>query len=100
MQEARKEYVDDYRPELEKVVQERAAKREKDKKAQLDKLMKDMNLSKSKDVKRGKDEEEEMDDESDIEPSYDGDGQLLDPVRRNLRLLLILRHQLTQSNLF
>jgi len=76
VQEARQEYIDDYRPELEKVVQERAEKKEKDKKVQLERLMKDMNLAKEK-----KAENKDIDDdESDLEPSYDGDGQLLDPV--------------------
>lgn len=81
VREARQEYIDDYRPELEKVVQERAEKKEKDKKAQLEKLMKDMNLAKDKKAQSSKQQQqEEMDDESDVEPSYDGDGQLLDPV--------------------
>ena len=75
VEEARKEYIEDYRPELEKVVQERADKKEKEKRAQLDKLMKDMKLAKGK-----KTEEDGEDDEGDIEPSYEGDGQIMDPV--------------------
>lgn len=91
MQEARQEYIDDYRPELEKVVQERAEKKEKDKKAQLEKLMKDMNLAKEKKAEK----KDIDDDESDVEPSYDGDGQLLDPVSN---LLILLRsHSLIHS---
>jgi hypothetical protein len=38
--------------------------------------MKDMNLAKEKKAEK----KEVDDDESDLEPSYDGDGQLLDPV--------------------
>jgi GTPase SAR1 family protein len=78
VEEARKEYVDDYRPELEKVVQERADKKEKEKKAQLDKMMRDMKLAKGKGGKEVEGEGE--DDNADLDPSYDGDGQLLDPV--------------------
>jgi hypothetical protein len=59
--------------------------------------MKDMNLAKDKKAQKSKnEEEEEMDDESDLEPSYDGDGQLLDPVsvdaRRSAYLLLTYHH--------
>lgn len=79
VEDARKEYVDDYRPELDKVIQERAEKKEKEKKTQLDRLMKDMNLAKrNKQSTAAKKDEENS--ESDVEPSYDGDGQLLDPV--------------------
>ncbi|UZJ52573.1 hypothetical protein CBS101457_001893 [Exobasidium rhododendri] len=78
VEEARQEYVDDYRPELEKVVQERADKKEKEKRVQLDKMMKDMKLTKGK-AQRNSELEDEEEDDVDLEPSYDGDGQLLDP---------------------
>ncbi|WWC58294.1 uncharacterized protein I303_100834 [Kwoniella dejecticola CBS 10117] len=47
VEEARKEYETDYKPELERLASERAAKTEADKKAQLERLMKDMNVSDS-----------------------------------------------------
>lgn len=90
VEEARKEYIDDYRPELEKVVQERADKKEKEKRAQLDKMMKDMKLAKGKNG-REKEVEEEGENDADLEPSYDGDGQLLDPVGLNLYECVIKR---------
>ena len=68
--------MDDYRPELEKVVQERAEKKEKEKRAQLDKMMKDMKLAKG----RGQNDKAEEEEEADLQPSYDGDGQIMDPV--------------------
>jgi hypothetical protein len=80
--EARQEYVEDYRPELEKVVQERADKKENEKKAQLDKLMKDMKLAKGNEngKQRGRGDDEEDDELDDLEPTYEGDGQIVDPV--------------------
>ncbi|WVR03637.1 hypothetical protein IAU60_000631 [Kwoniella sp. DSM 27419] len=47
VEEARKEYEADYRPELDRLAAERAAQTEADKKAQLERLMKDMNMSES-----------------------------------------------------
>ncbi|KAK6905402.1 XPA-binding protein 1 [Kwoniella mangroviensis CBS 10435] len=47
VEEARKEYESDYKPELDRLASERAAKTEADKKAQLERLMKDMNVSDS-----------------------------------------------------
>lgn len=41
----------DYRPELDKLVEERKAKSDADKKAQLDRLMKDMSMSEKPDKK-------------------------------------------------
>lgn len=68
------------------IIQERADKKEKEKKAQIDKLMKDMNLAKGRTKKSSKDDDEDTEGESDLEPSYDGDGQILDPVRLNVHL--------------
>ncbi|WVW81982.1 hypothetical protein I302_103986 [Kwoniella bestiolae CBS 10118] len=45
VEEARQEYERDYKPELDRLASERAAKTEADKKAQLERLMKDMNVS-------------------------------------------------------
>ncbi|WWC85970.1 uncharacterized protein L201_000840 [Kwoniella dendrophila CBS 6074] len=45
VEEARKEYETDYKPELDRLAAERAAKTEADKKAQLERLMKDMSMS-------------------------------------------------------
>ncbi|WWC66715.1 uncharacterized protein I206_100620 [Kwoniella pini CBS 10737] len=47
VEEARKEYESDYKPELERLASERAAKTEADKKSQLERLMKDMNVNDS-----------------------------------------------------
>jgi hypothetical protein len=98
VKEARQEYVDDYRPELEKVVQERADKKEKEKRAQLDKMMKDMRLTKGKAGKSKVEDEEEV--ESDLEPSYDGDGQLLDPVSCGASRRSLYIRSLTSTPLF
>ena len=72
VQAARKEYLEDYRPELEKLVKERAETKDRQKKQQLDKIMSDMRLS-----KEGQNDDEH---DSDLEPQYEGDGQILDPV--------------------
>ncbi|OCF45110.1 XPA-binding protein 1 [Kwoniella heveanensis CBS 569] len=45
VEEARREYETDYRPELERLAAEKAAQTEADKKAQLERLMRDMNMS-------------------------------------------------------
>lgn len=78
VEEARKEYVDDYRPELDRIVQERADKKQQEKKVQLARLMKDMRLSKEKEdqSKRAGEGVEE----DDLEAEYEGDGQIMDPV--------------------
>ncbi|WWD16326.1 hypothetical protein CI109_100752 [Kwoniella shandongensis] len=47
VEEGRKEYEADYRPELDRLAAERAAQTEADKKAQLERLMRDMNVSDS-----------------------------------------------------
>ncbi|OWZ47932.1 XPA-binding protein 1 [Cryptococcus neoformans c45] len=45
VEEARKEYETDYKPELDRLAAERAAQTEADKKAQLERLMRDMSVS-------------------------------------------------------
>ncbi|KAE8538963.1 hypothetical protein D1P53_005332 [Cryptococcus gattii VGV] len=47
VEEARKEYETDYKPELDRLAAERAAQTEADKKAQLERLMRDMSVSDS-----------------------------------------------------
>ncbi|WVQ83917.1 hypothetical protein IAT38_006061 [Cryptococcus sp. DSM 104549] len=47
VEEARKEYDADYKPELDRLAAERAAQTEADKKSQLERLMRDMNVSSS-----------------------------------------------------
>ncbi|PWN35486.1 uncharacterized protein FA14DRAFT_160615 [Meira miltonrushii] len=81
VKEARKEYVDDYRPELDRIVKERAEKKEKDKKSQLNKMMKDMRLNKGKKSAGQADEEEEAEAalQENLDPEYEGDGQIIDP---------------------
>lgn len=89
VQSARQEYIDDYRPELDRIVQERAAQKQHDKKFQLDKLMRDMRLAKSGDGAHrtgagGNDDADDDDEGKDAvagaEPEYEGDGQIMDPV--------------------
>ncbi|KAK4686963.1 GPN-loop GTPase, partial [Tremellales sp. Uapishka_1] len=53
VEEARKEYEADYRPELERLAKERKDKTEADKKSQLERLMKDMDVSGSSQPPRG-----------------------------------------------
>ncbi|MCO5598728.1 hypothetical protein L7F22_052826 [Adiantum nelumboides] len=77
VKEARKEYVDDYRPELDRIVKERAEKKEKDKKVQLDKMMKDMRLKGKKSAGQTDEEEEVL--HENLDPEYEGDGQIIDP---------------------
>ncbi|PWN52845.1 hypothetical protein IE53DRAFT_384698 [Violaceomyces palustris] len=88
---AREEYVQDYRPELERLAKEREEKKEKSKREQLAKLMKDMavggkregglSMNDSATVKRGHhdDDEDQISDDEPIEESYDGDGQIVEP---------------------
>jgi hypothetical protein len=45
VQDARKEYYDEYKPELDRVVRERREKTEKEQQANLAKLLKDLNVS-------------------------------------------------------
>ncbi|PWN90375.1 hypothetical protein FA10DRAFT_293993 [Acaromyces ingoldii] len=82
---ARQEFLEEYKPDLERMQKERVEKREKDKKTQLDKLMKDMNVgSKGKpgqEKERGDADEE---DEEEIEAQYEGDGQIMEPDDEDL----------------
>lgn len=84
VQEARQEYLDDYRPELERLAKQRDAKRETSKKEQLARLMKDMNVGKkssSAQVKPGKAATRSTEDLSKhMDEEYEGDGQIIEPV--------------------
>lgn len=73
--DARREYMDEYVPELQRVKEMKKKKEEERKKEQVRKLMKDMRVGK----KAGTQQEEVKEDEPIIRPTYDGDGQILDP---------------------
>lgn len=73
---ARKEYMDEYRPELERIKAMKKQKEEDRKKEQVRKLMKDMRVASKGPVVDQNDDSELQ--EPDIE-TYDGDGQILDP---------------------
>ncbi|SNX83419.1 related to XPA binding protein [Melanopsichium pennsylvanicum] len=84
VQEARQEYLDDYRPELERLAKQRDAKRESSKKEQLARLMKDMKVgsksSSTHDTKSAKRESRSIEDLSKtIDEEYEGDGQIIEP---------------------
>ncbi|CAO1635199.1 unnamed protein product [Sympodiomycopsis kandeliae] len=80
IQDARREYMDEYVPELNRVKEMKKKKEEERKKEQVRKLMKDMRVGKRAGQNDAKDpEEEEEKIASNIVPSYDGDGQILDP---------------------
>ena len=83
VQAARREYLDEYRPQLERMLAQRAENREKGQRAQLERLMKDMRTPRPEGLdaarraaRAGPEEEEE---EEVGEPQYPGDGELLDP---------------------
>ncbi|SPO22955.1 related to XPA binding protein [Ustilago trichophora] len=82
VQEARQEYLDDYRPELERLAKERDAKRESSKKEQLARLMKDMKVG-SKSSPQGKTSRQATRSTEDlskpIDEEYEGDGQIIEP---------------------
>ncbi|KAN0061630.1 hypothetical protein ACQY0O_006478 [Thecaphora frezii] len=80
VQEARQEYLDDYRPDLERLAAQRKAKREAEKRKQLERLMRDMNVGgQSGDAAQGKKKEQEQEEVQPIEEEYDGDGQIIEP---------------------
>lgn len=84
VQEARQEYLDDYRPELERLAKERDAKRETSKKEQLARLMKDMKVGSkssssqsSNTTRKAARSTEDLSRPTDEE--YEGDGQIIEP---------------------
>ncbi|EST07461.2 hypothetical protein PSEUBRA_002537 [Kalmanozyma brasiliensis GHG001] len=84
VQEARQEYLDDYRPELERLAKQRDAKRETSKKEQLARLMKDMKVGSKKtstqDNKAAKRANRSTEDVSrPMDEEYEGDGQIIEP---------------------
>ncbi|KAL9932183.1 hypothetical protein V8E36_008955 [Tilletia maclaganii] len=101
LQEARTEYLADYRPELERIAAEKEVKAEKEKKRQLDQLMRDMALgkqdgaasaaasgSKTAGGRFGADKwEEEDDDEELTAASMGAKGISMDERRRRYELL-------------
>lgn len=64
VQEARQEYLDDYRPALESQLAEKRQQLAQHKESQLERLTRDMKKTSADD---------------DVEPQYDGDGELVDP---------------------
>lgn len=91
VQEARQEYLDDYRPELERLAKERDAKRETSKKEQLARLMKDMKVGSkrsahdSKTANSASRSTEEL--SRPIDEEYEGDGQIIEPVSTLVTLM-------------
>ncbi|GAC76438.1 60S ribosomal protein L9 [Moesziomyces antarcticus T-34] len=78
--EARQEYLDDYRPQLERLAKERDAKRESSKKEQLARLMKDMKVGGKGAAKTAKSATRSTEDLSQpIDETYEGDGQIIEP---------------------
>ncbi|PWN44776.1 hypothetical protein IE81DRAFT_286794 [Ceraceosorus guamensis] len=80
--EARAEYLADYRPELERLAKAKAEARDKKKKQELERLMKDMKMGGAAPSRGGVgstagDQEE---DEGSYGDRYEGDGQIIDPV--------------------
>ena len=81
VQEARQEYLDDYRPELERVKRERDEKRERKKGEEVARLMRDMAMGEQAGAKEDGAEEEKIIDR------YEGDGEIIEPVSvRGMRL--------------
>lgn len=74
VQEARKEYLEDYRPELERVKRERDEKRERKKSEEVARLMRDMAMDTPAGSKEENAEEEKIIDR------YEGDGEIIEPV--------------------
>ncbi|EPQ31786.1 uncharacterized protein PFL1_01118 [Pseudozyma flocculosa PF-1] len=84
--EARQEYITDYRPDLERLAAQRKEKREGEKRRQLEKLMRDMQVDSKSAAPRpaapstredGDGEEEE--EGGVVEEEYEGDGQIIEP---------------------
>lgn len=88
--EARQEYLEDYRPELERLAKERDAKRETSKKEQLARLMKDMKVgpkaagSDNETARKAARSTEDL--SRPIDEEYEGDGQIIEPVSTVSRL--------------
>ena len=83
VQAARREYLDEYRPQLERMLAQRAENRAKGQRAQLERLMKDMRTPRPEGLdaarRAARAGPEEEDEEEVGEPQYPGDGELLDP---------------------
>lgn len=82
VQAARQEYIDDYRPQLQKMLAEKQANLEKSKQQQMERLKKDMEKAKSADsglAGARAHAKTEAATEDATEPRYPGDGELIDP---------------------
>ncbi|KAL4400392.1 GTPase [Malassezia pachydermatis] len=78
VQEARHEYMTDYRPQMEAMLQQKKAEMEKSKQEQMKEMLKDMSL---RDSRSGlaKVRAKQRAGADSLEPSYDGDGEIIDP---------------------
>lgn len=76
--EARQEYLADYRPQLEAMLKDKLAQRQQSQSEQMSQLMHDMSL---RDQRSGlaKVRARQRAGLDDIEPAYDGDGDIVDP---------------------
>ncbi|PWZ00811.1 hypothetical protein BCV70DRAFT_200078 [Testicularia cyperi] len=90
VQEARQEYLQDYRPELERLARERDEKRQNSKKEQLARLMRDMKVAGGGDKKDADSDARsarkaatrasaEDDVSMPLDEEYEGDGQIIEP---------------------
>lgn len=79
IQSAREEYTTEYLPELQRLKQVKKQKEEDRKKEQVRKLMKDMRVSGKPRGDQVKDDDDDDMDAAPTRPTYDGDGQILDP---------------------
>ncbi|GBC01828.1 hypothetical protein RclHR1_04350004 [Rhizophagus clarus] len=71
--EAVKEYETVYKPELEKLIREKAERQEAAKQAQITKLMRDMDIGDTSKTEEIEDEDEEEEEDDDEDDDYDGD---------------------------
>jgi hypothetical protein len=97
VREARQEYLDDYKPQLDKVVREREEKKEKEKQGSMERMLSDMKLDKKGgrdevdpalekylDPNQGEEEDDEDDDEGEIiDASATPSSLSLSPNRSN-----------------
>lgn len=88
VQEARDEYLTDYRPDLERLARDRDQRRERSKKEQLARLMRDMKVDGAVDKEGPNSTSGNSRDRSGAQPAgslpldegYEGDGQIIEPV--------------------
>lgn len=88
VQEARQEYLTDYRPDLERLARDRDEKRERSKKEQLARLMRDMKVGGSANGNDANVTSSTSRNRKDmqapvsvpLDETYEGDGQIIEPV--------------------